>query len=132
MWKRVARILRAEVDHARRSLADRFRRPRAGERYDAPPEAPRAAPPADTAHVPPDDVRQAFAALELPLTAAADDVRRAWRRLMARYHPDHHATDPERETVATELTRRLTEARDRAVAWLERREREAGRPTSKR
>jgi DnaJ-domain-containing protein 1 len=117
MWKRVSRILRAEVEHARRSLADRIRRPRTGERYEGPP-GERTAARDQGAAAPSDEVRKAFAALELPLTAKADEVRKAWRALMARYHPDHHATDPEREALATELARKLTEARDRALAWL--------------
>jgi DnaJ-domain-containing protein 1 len=117
MWKRVSRILRAEVEHARKSIADRIRRPRTDERYETPP-GDRSAARGEGAAAPGDEVRKAFAALELPLSATADEVRKAWRALMARYHPDHHATDPERETLATELTRKLTEARDRALAWL--------------
>ena len=130
MWKRAARILRAEVEHARKSIADRLRRTRDGERYDAPKGAPPAS--AAAADAPSDEVRRAFAALELPLTAGVDDVRHAWKTLVGRYHPDRHATDPERERLATELTRKLTEARDRALEWIGKREREAGKPTSKR
>ncbi|MBI5487721.1 MAG: J domain-containing protein [Deltaproteobacteria bacterium] len=119
MWKRVSRLVRAEVEHARRSITDRLRRSRSEERYDSP--APPGAPPATVdAGAPPDEVRRAFAALELPLTAGADEVRHAWRVLVSRYHPDRHATDPERERAATELTRRLTEAHDRALDWLAR------------
>ena len=117
MWKRAARILRAEVEHVRKSIADRLRRTRDGERYDAPKGAPPAAPVA-AADAPSDEVRRAFAALELPLTAGVDDVRHAWKTLVGRYHPDRHATDPERERLATELTRKLTEARDRALEWI--------------
>jgi DnaJ-domain-containing protein 1 len=118
MWKRVSRILRAEVEHVRKSIADRIRRPRSGERYETPPGERPAAVRAEGAAAPSDEVRKAFAALELPLTATADEVRKAWRALMARYHPDHHATDPEREALATELARKLTEARDRVLAWI--------------
>jgi DnaJ-domain-containing protein 1 len=123
MWKRVRRILRAEVEGAGRTIADAVRGKRRGERYDPPPavDEPVRARGAAGADVPPEDVRRAFAALEIPLTASADEIRRAYRRLMARYHPDHHATDPAREAVATELSRRLTEAYDRALAWRERR-----------
>jgi DnaJ-domain-containing protein 1 len=118
MWKRVSRILRAEVEHARQAIADRIRRPRSGERYETPSGERSTAARDEGATMPGDEVRKAFAALELPLTATADEVRKAWRALMARYHPDHHATDPEREALATELARRLTEARDRALAWI--------------
>ena len=132
MWKRAARILRAEVEHARKSLADRLRRVREPERYDGPKKEPAAAPAATGPHAPSDEVRRAFAALELPLTADADEIRRAWKSLVARFHPDRHATDPEREQGATELTRRLTEARDRALAWVEKREPKTSDPTSRR
>ncbi|OFX12645.1 MAG: hypothetical protein A2516_02370 [Alphaproteobacteria bacterium RIFOXYD12_FULL_60_8] len=125
MWKRAARILRAEVEHARRSIADRLRRTRDGERFDAPRDAPPAVP-ADDAAAPSDEVRRAFAALELPLTAGVEDVRHAWKTLVGRYHPDRHATDPERERLATELTRKLTEARDRALGWIGKR---SGKPS---
>jgi len=119
IWRRIRRIVRGELDRARRTLAGRLRSV-AGERYDAPPapEAERRTPVAEEA-APPEAVRKAFAALELPLTASADDVRRAWKTLLARYHPDRHARDPELERTATELSRRLTEARDRALAWCE-------------
>ncbi|MBI5500837.1 MAG: J domain-containing protein [Deltaproteobacteria bacterium] len=120
MWKRVSRLLRAEVAHARKSIAARLRPSPPGERYDPPVPPPPATPAGDVA-APSDDIRRAFAALELPLTAGADDVRRAWRTLLSRYHPDRHATDPDRERAATELTRRLTEARDKALDWLARR-----------
>jgi len=118
IWRRIRRIVRGEIDHARRTLADRLRRV-AGERYDAPPPETRTPPSAAREAAPPEAVRKAFAALELPLTASADDVRRAWKALMARYHPDRHAQDPELERTATELSRRLTEARDRALAWCQ-------------
>lgn len=116
--RRIRRILRGELDRARRALAGRLRGATA-ERYEAPAPEAAARPPVAEETAPPEAVRKAFAALELPLTASADDVRRAWKSLMTRYHPDRHAQDPERERTATELSRRLTEARDRALAWRE-------------
>jgi DnaJ-domain-containing protein 1 len=124
MWKRIARILRAEVESAGRSVADAVRRVRRGERYDAGRPGGASADRAATGGaaeraVPPEDVRRAFAALELPLTATVDEIRRAYRKLMARYHPDHHTEDPDLERVATELSRKLTAAYDKAAAWKE-------------
>ena len=121
MWQRVRRILRAEVASVRKNLADAVRRTRRAERYDPPAAPPEETPAAADDGPPPADVRRAFAALELPLTATAAEIARACRRLMSRYHPDRHAADPERELLATELSRRLTEARDRALAWRRRR-----------
>lgn len=127
MWRRIRRIVRGELDHARRAVADRLRRAGREERYDPPsPEEGPAARDLPGEDAPPEPVRKAFAALELPLTASAEEVRRAWKRLMARYHPDRHAGDPDLERTATELSRRLTEARDRALAWCKTRGGPAG------
>ena len=119
MWRRLKRIVRGELDHARRAVGERLRRLGHDERYDAPSSAAATSARAAEDALPPEPVRKALAALELPLTASAEDVRHAWKQLMSRYHPDRHAQDPELERTATELSRRLTEARDRALAWCE-------------
>ena len=129
MWQRLKRIVRGELDHARRAVGERLRRLGHDERYDPPPGEAAARPHAAEDPAPPEPVRKAFAALELPLTASADDVRHAWKQLMTRYHPDRHARDAELERTATELSRRLTEARDRALAWCA--ARPAGRPATR-
>jgi DnaJ-domain-containing protein 1 len=51
-----------------------------------------------------------YANLELPYGADRESVRRAWKRLMKRYHPDMHSTDPEKNKVANELCAELTRA----------------------
>lgn len=40
------------------------------------------------------DERRAFAILELPPTATRDEVKRAHRDLVRRWHPDQYANDP--------------------------------------
>jgi len=55
-------------------------------------------------------LRSYYANLELNPGASAEDVKRAYRSLMRRYHPDKHADDPEKYRAATELARSLTEA----------------------
>lgn len=64
---------------------------------------------------------QYYANLELPPFAPLDDVKRAYRDLMRRYHPDRHAGDPERQKAAHELAQSLTRAYDALLAYLERR-----------
>lgn len=64
---------------------------------------------------------QYYANLELPPFAPLDDVKRAYRELMRRYHPDRHAGDPERQKAAHELAQSLTRAYDALVAYLEQR-----------
>ena len=63
-----------------------------------------------------------YANLELQYGAGADQVREAWRRLMKKYHPDLHATDPEKRQIAGQLTAELTEAYTKLSAALENKE----------
>lgn len=78
------------------------------------------------------EVRRAFAALEIPITAGTDEIRHAYRRLMSRYHPDRHATDPGKEAVANELSGRLTEAYDLALEYARGRAGPSSPPTTGR
>jgi DnaJ-domain-containing protein 1 len=57
-----------------------------------------------------DEVRRAYAALEVPLGSNFETVRKSYRVLMRKYHPDHHSESPEKQKTATELTQKLTEA----------------------
>jgi hypothetical protein len=66
----------------------------------------------------PRDVREAYAALELPLGAGADAVRASHATLVARFHPDRFGTDPDRERIAQMVKTRIDAARDVIVAWL--------------
>ena len=55
-------------------------------------------------------VRRAYAALEVPPGSDFETIRKAYRRLMRKYHPDLHAGSREGQRAATDLTQRLTEA----------------------
>ena len=59
---------------------------------------------------PPDELRLAYAALEVPYGADFATVRKSYRALMRKYHPDRHTGSPEKLKAATELAQRLTEA----------------------
>ncbi|MFO7566734.1 MAG: J domain-containing protein [Enhygromyxa sp.] len=48
--------------------------------------------------------------LEVPVGADSDTIRKSYRRLMAKYHPDRFASDPEKYAAATEVTRKITGA----------------------
>lgn len=63
---------------------------------------------------------QYYANLELPPFASLDDVRRAYKELVHRYHPDKHAGDAARQKTANELLQSLTKAYDGLVRYLER------------
>ncbi len=51
-----------------------------------------------------------YAQLECPYGADLDTVRKSYRGLMRKYHPDMHGQDPAKQRVATELSQRLTQA----------------------
>lgn len=63
---------------------------------------------------------QYYANLELPPFAPIDEVKRAYKELMRRYHPDKHAGDPERQKIANELAQSLTKAYEAILATFER------------
>ncbi|MBC8073029.1 MAG: J domain-containing protein [Deltaproteobacteria bacterium] len=63
-------------------------------------------PPSDPAA----DRKRWYRTLELEPGAELADVRKAYRRLLKKFHPDRFANDPEKLKVATEVTRQLTEA----------------------
>lgn len=66
----------------------------------------RGEPPSD----PSADRKRWYKTLEVEPGADLKTVRRAYRKALLQYHPDKFANDPEKQKVATEVTRRLTEA----------------------
>jgi DnaJ-domain-containing protein 1 len=55
-------------------------------------------------------LRELYAQLEVPYGADFEEVKKSFRRLMRKYHPDLHAGNPEKHKVATQLTMTLTQA----------------------
>ncbi len=53
---------------------------------------------------------QWYANLEIPYGSDLRTAKQAWRKLMKSYHPDLHSKDEKKKEIATELTRKLTEA----------------------
>ena len=60
-----------------------------------------------------------YANLELPYGADLEQVRAAWKRLLRRYHPDLHGSDPERHATATEIVQGLNRAFEKLRRRLE-------------
>jgi DnaJ-domain-containing protein 1 len=58
-------------------------------------------------------LRQDYANLEVPFGADMETVRRSYKTLMLRYHPDKHAGNPEELRVATEISKRINESFER-------------------
>jgi len=55
-------------------------------------------------------VQKAYAALEVPVGSDFETVRKSYRTLMRKYHPDHHTGSPEKQRAANEVAQRLTES----------------------
>jgi DnaJ-domain-containing protein 1 len=98
------RQARAEAEEAAHGPRVRPDPPRASSSSRASGAPPRRTAAGDSA------IRKAYAALETPAGSDFETVRRSYRRLMRKYHPDLHAGTPDKQRAATDLTQRLTEA----------------------
>ncbi len=99
----------------------------------ATPPASVATPPAPTAATPardtsprtgrtetfPRDIREAYAALELPLGSDRSRIDQSATALLERYHPDRHAHSPEMQQTALALAEQIRAARKLLFDWLE-------------
>ena len=74
------------------------------------PEPPPRRPPPPRTAAGDDAIRKAYASLEVPAGSDFETVRKSYRRLMRKYHPDLHGGTPEKARAATDLTQRLTQA----------------------
>ena len=66
-------------------------------------------------------IKDYYANLEVGMGADKKEVKRSYRRLMKRYHPDRFSDDPEMQQLATELSQELTRAYQEVVDHIERR-----------
>ena len=96
--------LAAEIER-RRKARDEVEEAVHGKRRTAPP--PRTPPRTASGD---DALRKAYAALEVPAGSDFETVKKSYRRLMRKYHPDLHVGTPEKARAATDLTQRLTQA----------------------
>jgi DnaJ-domain-containing protein 1 len=55
-------------------------------------------------------LREIYAQLEVPFGAPFEEVKKSFRRLMRKYHPDLHIGNPAKHKTATALTMSLTQA----------------------
>jgi hypothetical protein len=92
--------LTAEIERRRRETDQRAR-------GDAPPPPPRV--PRGSGEI---EIVKAYAALEVPPGSDFATVRKAYRSLMRKYHPDRHTASPEKQKAANELAQKLTQAYD--------------------
>jgi DnaJ-domain-containing protein 1 len=57
-----------------------------------------------------ESLRQDYANLEVPFGADIETVRKSYKTLMLRYHPDKHAGDPEKQRIALEITKKVNQS----------------------
>ncbi|MFQ6617846.1 MAG: DnaJ domain-containing protein [Fidelibacterota bacterium] len=51
-----------------------------------------------------------YANLEIPYNSDLNTVKKAWKRMLMKYHPDIHCGDPERERIAQEIAKGINTA----------------------
>jgi hypothetical protein len=71
-------------------------------------------------HAPADEsLRQDYANLEVPFGSDIETVRRSYKTLMLKYHPDKHGGDPQAQKIALEITKKINESFERIRAGHE-------------
>ncbi|KAA3616007.1 MAG: hypothetical protein DWQ05_09620 [Calditrichaeota bacterium] len=53
---------------------------------------------------------QYYANLEIPPGSDLESVRKAWKKMVRKYHPDLHSADPEKVKIANEIVQGLNQA----------------------
>jgi DnaJ-domain-containing protein 1 len=112
---------RAAENARQRIKQQQQQQPKAPPRTSAPPPRPSAPPPPrreEKKKAPPPSgppigdkrLRELYAQLEVPMGASFEEVKKSFRRLMRKYHPDLHAGNPAKQKTATQLTMSLTQA----------------------
>ncbi|UCF97165.1 MAG: J domain-containing protein [Spirochaetaceae bacterium] len=57
-----------------------------------------------------ENLRRDYATLEVSFAAPFTEVRKSYKRLLHKYHPDRFSGDGEKQALANEVTQRLNEA----------------------
>jgi DnaJ-domain-containing protein 1 len=65
---------------------------------------------------PDESLRADYANLEVPFGADMEEVKRSYKSLVLRYHPDRFAADPEKQKVALEITKKINQSFERIRA----------------
>ena len=55
-------------------------------------------------------LRRDYATLETPFAADLPEVRKSYKRLLHKYHPDRFSGDDQKQALANEVTQRLNDA----------------------
>ena len=63
-----------------------------------------------------ESLRPDYANLEVPFGSDIETVRKSYKSLMLKYHPDKHAGDPKKQRIALEITKKINESFERIRA----------------
>ena len=116
---RVIRLIRAQIspDSNARAPLDRARGRQRQTRAHGPGQGGRQA--TTTGQGVDLELAELYSNLEVPYGSNLATVRKAWKRLLRKYHPDLHSKDPEKRKIADELAQRLNGAYEQLEKRLE-------------
>jgi DnaJ-domain-containing protein 1 len=57
-----------------------------------------------------ESLRKDYSNLEVPFGASFEEVRKSYKGLLRKYHPDKFANDPNKLRIATEITKKINES----------------------
>ena len=135
IFDRISRIVRAEITAARRKAGGAWEDRSTPGSSGAPNRAGRpsettesargrdpqagAGPGPKPGRPPTDPIARSYARLEVAAGSDLSAVKKGYRAVMRRYHPDRHGTDPEKARIANEVAAALTDAYDTLTAHLQ-------------
>lgn len=67
----------------------------------------------------PSYLRKDFGNLEVPVGTPLPEVQKAYKRLMATFHPDRHSSNPEKLATATRVSQKINESYQRIRTYYE-------------
>ena len=67
--------------------------------------------------MPPESLRKDYGNLMVSFGAPFDQVKKSYRELMRRHHPDLHSSDPRRQSRSTRIAQELNISYQRIKAW---------------
>ncbi len=107
-WEELDEYLRGGASSQSRAGADRSSSgPRRGPSRSSGPSGP------------PLSLKKDFANLELQFGATLEQARAAHRKLIRAYHPDRHASNPDKYRIANEITQRINYSYQRIKQFYE-------------
>lgn len=65
---------------------------------------------------------QDYRNIEAEIGSGPEEVKKAYKRVLMKYHPDRFAQDPAKQATATQITARLNESYSRIMEYLDRRQ----------